>query len=310
MSQKAYYKKQYVQRINRVIDYIEGHLDEELNLQHLANVAHFSPYHFHRIFTAFKGETLNNFIKRKKIEKAGSRLLNEREVSISEIAFACGFNSVSVFCRAFRDRFQMSAQEFRLKRNDAFSKNGQLDSKNDKVDAASISYFSVDKQKNRRLQMKNNIQIKEMPALDLIYCRHIGPFYLIGKAYEKLMKWAGPRGLLDDPNVKTVTVYHDDPKVTEMDKVHQSACITVNGGTKPEGEFGKMSVPAGKYVVGNFEISDTEFQQAWDSVCLWLSESGYEPADGYPYELYHNDHEKHPERKFIVDICVPVKPMN
>lgn len=309
MSQQELYRKEYIHRINRVIDYIEEHLDENLYLQQLAEIAHFSPFHFHRIFSAFKGETLNNFIKRKKIEKAGSRLLNERDVSISEIAYQCGFSSVSVFCRAFRDHFGMNAQGFRQTWIKTFSKNGQSLSKNDQLDDSSVSYFSHVNNKNRRYFMNNNIQIKDMPAMDLIYCRHTGPFYLIGQAYEKLMKWAGPRGLLDVADVKTVTVYHDDPKVTKMDQVHQSACITVDSEVKPTGEFGKMKVPEGKYVVGSFEISETEFQQSWDSVCLWLSESGYQPADGYPYELYHNDHQQHPERKFIVDICIPVKPM-
>jgi AraC family transcriptional regulator len=309
MAYSEYYRKQYIQRINCVIDYIESHLDGELNLEKLAHVAHFSPYHFHRIFSAFKGETLNNFIKRKKIEKAGSRLLNDKEASVSQIAYECGFNSFPVFCRTFKEHFGMSAREFRTNWMDAFSKNGQMHSKNDKLEDTSYLYFSNENQNIWRYTMKNNIEIKEMPAMNLIYCRHTGPFYLIGQAYEKLMKWAGPRGLLDAPDMKTATVYHEDPKVTQLDQLHQSACITVNGDVKPEGEFGKMTVPGGKHVVGHFEISETEFQKAWDSMSIWLSESGYQPADGYPYELYHNDHSKHPERKFILDICIPVKPM-
>ena len=132
---------------------------------------------------------------------------------------------------------------------------------------------------------------------------------MIGEAYGKLMKWAGPRGLLSSPDMKTVTVYHDNPKVTDSDKVRQSACITINKAVKTEGEFGNLSIPTGKYVVGSFEIDATEFTKAWDSVCIWLSESGYQPSDANPYELYHNNHEEHPQKKFIVDICIPVKPM-
>lgn len=221
------YQKEYIHRINKVIDYIEQNLDSELSLERLADVALFSPYHFHRIFSAFMGETLSGFIRRKRIEKAASLLLND----------------------------------------------------------------------------------KEMPELNLVYTRHVGAFDQIGMAYEKLMKWAGPRGLLSSPDAKTVTVYHDDPNVTEMDKVRQSASLVVNQEVKTEGEFGNMKVPGGKYVVGRFEILPTEFEQAWNSVCLWLSESGYQPADGYPYELYHQDFHEHPEGKFVLDICIPVKPM-
>jgi AraC family transcriptional regulator len=147
-----------------------------------------------------------------------------------------------------------------------------------------------------------------MPEMHVIYCRHIGDFNQIGRAYEKLLKWAGPRGLVQN-TTKTITVYHDDPSITQVEKVRQSAGIVVDNNAKPEGEFGKLVVAAQKCVVGHFELLPTDFEIAWNSVCLWLTESGYQPTDGLPYELYHNDHTQHPEGKFIVDICVPVKPL-
>jgi len=304
------YQKEYIHRINRVIDYIEKNLDQDLNLERLSEVAHFSPFHFHRIFSAFMGETLNGFIRRIRVEKAASMLLNDPEKPVSEIAFYCGFNNFPVFCRNFRERYGMNAQEFRETRISGFSKIGQTESNTGKTDASGTNYVcDVESIKNGGQMLKSEIGIREMPALNLVYTRHVGEFYLIGQAYGRLMRWAGPRGLLDNPDFKTVTVYHDDPTVTEIDKVRQSACITVDREVKTEGEFGNLKVPGGKYVVGSFEILPTEFEQAWNSVCLWLSQSGYQPADGNPYELYHNNHDEHPQGKFIVDICIPVKPM-
>ena len=84
MIPKNKYQKEYIYRINRVIDYIDGNLDKTLDLNTLSDVANFSPYHFHRIFTAFTGETLNNFVQRIRIEKAASLLINESEVPIME----------------------------------------------------------------------------------------------------------------------------------------------------------------------------------------------------------------------------------
>ncbi|MFP4059004.1 MAG: AraC family transcriptional regulator [Bacteroidota bacterium] len=304
------YQKEYIHRINRVIDFIEQNLDKDLSVATLAGVANFSPFHFHRLFSAFTGETLNGFVKRIRIEKAASLLLHDKQQPISEVAWYCGYNNVSVFCRNFRDRFSMSAQEFRESNDYANSKIRQPESKNSKIKTSSIDYVcNVETIKKGGFIMKNNIQIKEMPSLKLVYTRHVGSFHLIGQAYGKLMQWAGPRGLLSNPDVKTVTVYHDNPAVTDIDKLRQSACITVESDVKTEGEFGNMSLPGGKHVVGSFEISPMEFEEAWNSVCVWLSESGYQPADGYPFELYHNNHEEHPEKKFIVDICIPVKPL-
>lgn len=302
------HQKEYIYRINKVIDYIEKNLDEELTLDILSDVASFSKFHFHRIFTAFIGETLNDFIKRKRIEKAAGILLNNPDKPISDIAFQCGYSSFSVFCRNFKDYFDVSAQEFKRNYQIQKSKNSQLKSKNDKLTPSAVAYVCNNKSnKIWRLNMNKKAEIMELPTMDVIYCRHTGQFDQIGLAYEKLHKWAGPRGLLGSPNQKGITYYHDDPKITDIDKVRQSACITIHEEVKTEGEIGTMKIPGGKYFVGHFEIGPLEFSEAWDSTCLLLSESGYQPSDGNPFELYHNNHEEHPEQKFIVDICIPVK---
>lgn len=300
--------KEYIHRINKVIDYIDHHLDEELTVENLARIASFSPFHFHRIFSAFVGEPLYGFIKRIRIEKAASMLLNDPLKPVNEVAYECGYGSASVFCRNFRDHFGVSAGIFRNRKTSELSKIRQSFSKNGKSGNGAYGYV-CDVETIKTITEMKNFQIKEMPALNLIYCRHTGPFEQIGAAYGKLMKWAGPRGLLGSPDLKTVTVYHDDPTVTNIEKVRQSACITVDREVKTEGEVGNLSLPAGRYVVGRFEIGPEGFTDAWNQTCLWLSDSGYQPSDGNPYELYHNNHEEHPEGKFILDICIPVKPM-
>jgi len=303
-------RKEYYLRINRVVDYIEAHLEDEHSLEKLSEVAHFSPFHFHRIFRVLTGETINNYVKRIRLQKAGSMLLTDYERPVSEVGALCGFNSTAVFCRAFKAHFGRSTSEFRNHHLDHERKNGQWKRKNGQANEDSTIYFSDEFiNLNRNTNMETNIAVKEMPAMDLIYCRHVGPFDQIGGAYEKLMKWAGPRDLLRFPETKTLTVYHDDPKVVDIDKVRQSACITVDENAKPEGEFGKMHLPGGKYAVGSFKVMPHQFGEAWDAVCRWMAESGYQPTDGYPYEYYPEEHEAGPPPVFTVDICVPVKPL-
>ncbi len=62
-SREEHLRAEYTARINRVIDYVEANIDKDLSLDELAEVAHFSPFHFHRIFSAMVGETLNGFIR-------------------------------------------------------------------------------------------------------------------------------------------------------------------------------------------------------------------------------------------------------
>src|SRR5579862_9158696 len=112
MDMKEKVNGEYTQRIDRVIDYLRGNLDRPLKLAELANVACLSEFHFHRIFTAVSGETLNNFTNRLRLEKA-ARLLRYSEQSLTEIALDCGFSSSATFSRAFRSGYDTSPSEFR-----------------------------------------------------------------------------------------------------------------------------------------------------------------------------------------------------
>ena len=70
----TYAQQVYNEKIHRAVDYIEQHLSEEITLEQLAAEACFSPFHFHRIFTAIIGETPRDFIERIKLEKAANKL--------------------------------------------------------------------------------------------------------------------------------------------------------------------------------------------------------------------------------------------
>jgi AraC family transcriptional regulator len=77
-----------------------------------------------------------------------------------------------------------------------------------------------------------------------------------------------------------------------------------------EGDIGKMEIPGGKYAFAHFTLGPDEYEEAWKSVFgVWLPGSGYQPADGPCFELYHNNCDEHPEKKSILDICIPVKPV-
>lgn len=300
------------------MDYIEKHLNEELTLDKIAQIACFSPFHFHHIFSTITNETINVFIQRIRIEKAAHQLQNEENTSISEIANKCGFGSVSHFSRTFRKYFGLTAREFRETEKAVFAKDGKYFSKNGQL-TRKINQLSPDFREqlysdnlnqfnhSNFIIMDTKVEIKEMPEFNVVYCRHIGPFNQIGKAYEKLMKWAGPRGLLNFPETKTITVYHDDPTITAIEQVRQSACITVGNDVKVDSEIGKMKLESGKYAVGRFEIDEKGFEKAWNTMCLWFTESGYQPREGYSYELYYNSPDEDAKRRFILDICIPVK---
>jgi AraC family transcriptional regulator len=319
-------RDEYISRINRVIDYIELNIDKDLSLEKLAQVANFSQFHFHRIFRALVGETLNRYIQRIRVEKAAHQLISNPKKTITEIAFDCGFSGSAPFARAFKDFFKMSASEWRSRGHLQESNMHKIKSKEGKTiskirqdfDVSSYYIDAITQNQIWRITMKNKpdvqVEVKDMPDFHVAYVRHIGPYKgdseLFEKLFNRLMGWAGPRDLLRFPDTQVLVVYHDDPKITDEAKLRTSACITVPKNTPVEGEVGYMTVPGGKYAAARFELSSDEYEEAWDTVFgTWLPTSGYQPDDRLCYELYHNDPKEHPENKCIVDIIIPVKPL-
>ncbi|WP_257572152.1 AraC family transcriptional regulator [Janthinobacterium sp. UMAB-60] len=64
------FRAEYARRMNAVLDHIDRHLDTPLDLAQLADVAHFSRFHFHRVFAAWMGETLGDYARRRRLETA------------------------------------------------------------------------------------------------------------------------------------------------------------------------------------------------------------------------------------------------
>ncbi|MET3134496.1 AraC-like DNA-binding protein [Oxalobacteraceae bacterium GrIS 1.11] len=96
---------EYSRRMNRVLDHIDQHLDAPLVLDDLARVAHFSPFHFHRVFAAWLGETLGDYLQRRRLEAGAARLAAQPHVSVLGVALSVGFGSGEAFARAFKRQF-------------------------------------------------------------------------------------------------------------------------------------------------------------------------------------------------------------
>ena len=90
----------YEDRLLRVLDHVYAHLDGDLSLDTLADVAALSRFHFHRVFSAMTGETVAGFIRRVRLYKA-SHLLVQGEDEIERIAQLCGYPNPRSFARAF-----------------------------------------------------------------------------------------------------------------------------------------------------------------------------------------------------------------
>src|SRR5688500_14496747 len=97
-------REDYLDRIRRVLRFVQEHLDDTLTPARLADVAHLSPYHFHRIFSGIVGESISSHVRRLRLERAAGEL-RRTDRDVIDIALGAGFEAHEPFTRAFREHF-------------------------------------------------------------------------------------------------------------------------------------------------------------------------------------------------------------
>ena len=156
-----------------------------------------------------------------------------------------------------------------------------------------------------------SVRIETVAPTLVAYVRHVGPYAgntaLFGQLFGRLCGWLGPRGLIG-PSSRMLTIYHEDPAITDEDKLRISVCATVPEGTQPDSDIGVMMLDGGMFAVARFEIDPSEYGAAWKWVMgTWLPESGYQPDDRHCFELYLNDPGSTAPDNLLTEICIPLK---
>lgn len=296
---------EYIKRINKVLHHIENNLDAELSLQVVSEVAFYSPFHLHRLFKAITGETLNNYITRKRIERAALLLAHNPEISIRNIGIKYGFKNDSTFTRTFRKVYGQSPSAFRKLNLNNFSKIGKVDSNNGQASFITEEYLRNINQLLNWINMHSKIEIAEMPAMHLAFITQIG-VEGIEKTFGRIVQWGMNQKILLQPNTYVSRVFHDSFKITDADKVRMSIGILSDYELNAQGEVETTILEKGKCIKGRFEIEPASFETAWNSLFIWMNENGYKKADRSPFEIYHNNSMDHPEGKCIVDLVIPI----
>lgn len=154
------------------------------------------------------------------------------------------------------------------------------------------------------------VEVKEFPERRLAYISHTGPYKgdteLFGKLFTKAFDWIISEGLANNPEMETITVYHD-PETVPVDQQRISVGYTINEDREPNNDMKILTLPKGNYLVGSFEIRPSEYESAWLQLFEYLKTESLNFAQGPMYESYKNDPTKHPEGKHIVDICIALK---
>jgi len=286
-SHKPQTDKQYHERINLVWLFIQNNLDEKMKLEELAEIAFLSPFHFHRIFTAKTGESINQYIRRLRLERAANRIIYTAQ-AITTIALENGYETAAAFSRAFKQKFGLSPSLFR--------KNNDLKSIYNNPNKIEID--------NRPL----DYSIIHFKPQRVLFIRKTGHYMESAfQAWQSLMDYANQHGLINN-NSRNFGIPLDSPDITADEKIRYDACITVDDSVVADGEFGIQTIKGGKYAVFSHLGPYQNLEDTYNKIIInWLPSTNYQLMNAPAFENYLNTEclELSPE-KLKTNIYIPL----
>lgn len=286
---KLHAQKSYQERLARVQGYIHDHLDEELDLNKLAEIACMSPTHWHRIYHGVFGETIAATVKRVRLHTAAGMLANSA-IAIEEIGKRCGYPNLQSFTRIFADGYGMPPARYRKEGSHAKFQNALEDQ------GAVISG-------------PWDVEIREVPEMSLLTIDHHGSFMQIGEAFDRLFGWLAVRGLIA-PDVRLIGVYHTDPDSYREEDLFSKAGALLSGNSAIELEapVERTTIAAGRYACLHYKgpYADMKAAYLW-LFGKWLPQSGEEAREGPVFEEYLNNPREVAPTELLTEIYMPLE---
>lgn len=285
MQQRIKTKEDYQQRINLLIEYINTHLEENIDLALLADLSGFSPWHFHRITSAYLGEPLGKFITRVRIEKA-ARLLRHTDLSIEEIAYKTGYNVPSSLSKIFKQCYGISPNTYRTNKN----------------------YFLM-KPTNVQPELNIRASIRNTEPENVIYLRLTGDYQTLNymEGWKQLLEYCHANALPVEKS-EYLCIYHDDPKVTSPGQLRTDLCLTLSVPATPRGEIGIKEIAGGKYAVFLYQGPYANLGAVYDTIYIqYLPELNCQLRNEPAYEKYLNHPCSTAPEELLTEIYIPVE---
>jgi AraC family transcriptional regulator len=290
----------YKRRMLRVLVHIQQNLDERLGLEELAQLACFSPCHFHRVFTGMVGESVKEHVRRLRLERAASQL-KLSAVPVTEIAFGAGYESHEAFTRSFRVAFGLAPSQFRSSNQSKTA--AAAPSGLHYRDGTALRDFRTTRTGGQSMKVK----VEHREPTRVAFMRHVGPYGEVGATWDEFLPWLGKEGLLDGETL-FIGICHDDPEVTPPDKIRYDACVTVDEDFQPSGDIGVQVIPGGEYAVATHFGPYQKLGQTYNKLLgQWLPRSGRELGPTPCFEVYLNDPQGTEAEDLITDIYAPLQ---
>lgn len=291
----------YVERVNLAIDHVAGHLGEPLRLADVARAARLSPFHFHRVFQALVGETLAEFVKRLRLERALVTMAHAPRSSLTTIALQCGFSSSSDFSRCFKQRYGTAPSTFDVK--------GWREAHGSELQAmvgGPASRFHLSGSPATGNPDGFHVTIRDLPARTVAYIRVLDPYRgdAVASATRRLVTWAERHSLADG---QWLGYQWDNPEISSLEDCQYHVAVEAERFV-PRGEIGRFRFPP--MVVAQVEVRgglDLELRALQWLYGTWLPKSGYVPDDQPGFEAWIGGPFAHGTEHFELYAQLPVK---
>ncbi|WP_024851891.1 AraC family transcriptional regulator [Hydrogenovibrio kuenenii] len=279
----------YQQSIKNVCNYIYQHLDDTLSVEQLSEVAHFSKYHFHRLFSNSVGINVFQFIQLLRLKRASYQLVFNHNMRITDIAFSAGYDSHESFSRAFKKRFGLSPNAFRK----------------EPVWSDWHQHYQF---KPKRGLITMEAKVVNFPEMSIAVFEHRGPHQNLNESISQFINWRKETGHSPITNSRTFGLAYDDPSVTEPEAFRFDLCGEVKESI-PENAHGVINktIPGGRCVKirhhgSHDDLDETVYYLYRD----WLAENDETPRDFPCFFEYINFFPEVAEHELITDVYLPL----
>jgi len=291
-------KNDYYERIEKAVDFIEENLMEKLTVEMIAEKAYFSKYHFIRVFTAMTGETVGNYLRKRRISRSSKQLINSN-LPILDIALDYQFESQEAYTRSFKKIYNTSPGKYR------------------KQNRNQIAYGRARLTIERLNHLKSNVTMKPK-IIELEKKKLIGISVKTSLAQNNIPQlWNTFMPRIDeivnkiDSGCYEIHPFDSEFKMenfTEDMEFEKWAAVEVdNFNNIPDG-LKALTIEGGKYAIFEHKGTMSNIQFSFDYVYgTWLPNSEYKLDQRADFEVYGKQYYGPENPESITELWIPIK---
>ncbi|KYK50240.1 AraC family transcriptional regulator [Bradyrhizobium liaoningense] len=286
----------YQARMRRVLDHIDRHLDDDLDLESLSAVAAFSKFHFHRQFSATFGLSVHSYVQLARLKRASHQLAFADAQSVTDIAMDAGYEAPDAFARAFRQRFGQSPSSFR---------------NSPEWEPWLAAFGPLDIARSKLMQRTfttDDVTIREVPTTKVAIMEHRGDPATLPATIQRFIAWRKAAGLHPGTN-PTFNVWRSERRPARPADYSVDLCVGTGQQIAADGDGIKAGeIPGGRCavlrVVG---YTDNLEPAALYLYRNWLPGSGEEVRDFPIYCQRLSFFPEVPEHETVAELFLPLK---